>query len=99
MGSQTNFRMERTKAKLYGYDGTNILVKGKIKVMREFQDAKQKSEFYVAKTDSKTVLSLQTWRVLGMIQILNEITSKEDKKKKKTMEYQWKKQMLRRKLR
>ena len=75
--------MERTKAKLYGYGGTNILVKGKIKVMREFQDAKQKSEFYVAKTDSKTVLSLQTWRELGMIQILNEVTSKEDKKKRK----------------
>ena len=75
--------MERTKAKLYGYGGTNILVKGKIKVMREFQDAKQKSEFYVAKTDSKTVLSLQTWRELEMIQILNEVTSKEDKKKRK----------------
>ena len=29
---------------------------GKIKVMCEFPDAKQKSDFYVAKTDSKTVL-------------------------------------------
>ena len=37
----------------------------------------------MAKTDSKTVLSLQTCRKLGMIQILNEVTSKEDNKKEK----------------
>ena len=37
----------------------------------------------MAKTDSKTVLSLQTCRELGMIQILNEVTSKEDNKKEK----------------
>ena len=37
----------------------------------------------MAKTDFKTVLSLQTCRELGMIQILNEVTSKEDNKKEK----------------
>ena len=70
----------RGPTKLCGFGGTNIPVEGKIKVMCEFRDAKQKSEFYVAKTDSKTVLSLQTCRELGMIQILNEVTSKEDNK-------------------
>ena len=73
-------------------------MKGKNNVMCEFRDEKQKSEFYVAKTDSKTLLSLQTWRELGMIQILNKVTSKEDNKKKK-MEHQWKEPILRRKLR
>ena len=62
-----HFKMERTKAKLFGYGGTNIPVEGKIKVMYELQDEKQKSEFYEAKADSKTVLSLQTCRELGMI--------------------------------
>ena len=76
-------KMERTKTKLCGYGRTNISVEGKIKLMCEFRDAKQKSESYVAKTDSKTVLSLQTCRELGMIQILNEVTSKEDNKKEK----------------
>ena len=51
--------------------------------MYEFRDAKQKSEFYVVQTDSSTVLSLQTCRELGMIQILNKVTSKEDNKKEK----------------
>ena len=55
-------KMKRTKTMLCGYGGTNILVEGKIKVMCEFRDAKQKSEFYEAKTDSKTVLSLQACR-------------------------------------
>ena len=64
--------------------------------MCELRDAKQKSEFYAVKTNSKTVLSLQTCRELRMIKIPNEVTSKEDKKKKK--EHQWKEQMLRRKL-
>ena len=40
-------KMERTKTKLCGYGGTNIQVEGKIKVMCEFGDAKQKSEFYL----------------------------------------------------
>ena len=35
----------------------------------------------MAKTDSKRVLSLQTCRELGITQILNEVTSKEDNKK------------------
>ena len=55
-------KIENTKTKLCGYGGTNISVEGKIKVMCEFRDAKQKLEFYVVKTDSKTVLSLQTCR-------------------------------------
>ena len=76
-------KMERTKAKLCGYGGTTIPVEGKIKVVCEFQDAKQKSEFYVAKTDSKMVLSLQKCRELGMIQTLNKVTSKEANKKEK----------------
>ena len=76
-------KMERTRTKLCGYGGTNIPVEGKIKVICKFRDAKQKSEFYVAKTDSKTVLSLQTCRELGMIQILIKVTSKEDNKKEK----------------
>ena len=76
-------KMERTRTKLCGYGGTNIPVEGKIKVICKFRDAKQKSEFYVAKTDSKTVLSLQTYRELGMIQILIKVTSKEDNKKEK----------------
>ena len=37
-------KMERTKTKLCGYGGTNIPVEGKIKVVCEFRDAKQKSE-------------------------------------------------------
>ena len=76
-------KIEKTKTKLCGYDGTNISVEGKIKVMREFRDAKQKLELYVMKTDCKTVLSLQTCREFGMIQILNEVTSKEYNKKVK----------------
>ena len=88
--------MERTKTKLCEYDGTNIPVEGKIKVMCEFQDAKQKSEFYVAKTDSKTVLSLQTCRELGMIQILSEVTLQQDNGKEKDGTSD---QILRRKLR
>ena len=67
-------KMERTKRKLCRYGGTNIPVEGRIKVMCEFWDAKQKSKFYVAKTDSNTVLSLQTCRQMGMMQILNEVT-------------------------
>ena len=75
-------------------------MEGKIKVMCEFRDAKQKLQFYVVKTDSKTVLSLQTCRELAVMQILNEVTPKEEKKiKKEKMEGQWKEQILRRKLR
>ena len=51
--------------------------------MCEFRDAKQKLELYVMKTDCKTILSLQTCREFGMIQILNEVTSKECNKKVK----------------
>ena len=76
-------KMEKTKTKLCGYGGTNIPVKEKIKMMCEFRDTKQKSEFYLAKTDSKTVLSLQTCRELEMIQILSEVISKEDSKKER----------------
>ena len=76
-------KMERTKTKLCGYGGTNSQVEGKIKVMCEFGDAKQKSEFYLVKTDSKIVISLQTCRELGMIKILNKVTLKEDNKKRK----------------
>ena len=76
-------KIERTKTKPCGYGGTNVPMEEKVKVMCEFRDAKQKSEFYVVKTDSKAVLSLQTCSELGMIQILNEVTSKEDNKKKK----------------
>ena len=76
-------KMEKTKTKLCGYVGTNILVERKIKVMREFRDAKQKSELHVAKTDSKAVLSLQTCRELEMTQILNHVTPKEGDKKRK----------------
>ena len=74
-------KMERTKTKLCGYGRTNISVEGKIKVMCEFRDAKQKLELYVMKADCKTILSLQTCREFGMIQILNEVTSKEYTKK------------------
>ena len=56
----------KTKIKLCGYGQRNIPVEGKIKVMCEFRHGKQKLEFYVAKTDSKTVLSLQTCRELGI---------------------------------
>ena len=73
-------KMERTKTKLCRYGGTNIPLEGKIKVMCKFRDAKQKSEFYVTKTDFKTALSLQTCRELGMIQIFNKVTSNKDKK-------------------
>ena len=76
-------KMEKTKTKLCGYVGTNILVERKIKVMREFRGAKQKSELHVAKTDSKAVLSLQTCRELEMTQILNHVTPKEGDKKRK----------------
>ena len=74
-------KIENTKTKLCGYGGTNISVEGKIKVMCEFRDAKQKLELYVMKADCKTILSLQTCREFGMIQILNEVTSKEYTKK------------------
>ena len=50
--------MERRTTKLCTYGVTNVPVKGKIKVICEFRDDKKKSEFYVEKTDSKTVLSL-----------------------------------------
>ena len=76
-------KIGKTKTKLCGYGGTNISVEGKIKVMCEFRDAKQKLELYVMKTDCKTALSLQTCREFGMIQILNEETSKEYNKKVK----------------
>ena len=66
--------------KLCGYGGTNIPVEGKIKVMCEFQDDKQVSTFYVVKTDFKTELSLQTCKILGTTQLLDEVTSKEDQK-------------------
>ena len=52
-------------------------------MMCEFRKAKQKSELYVGKTDSKTVFNLKPCRELGMIQILLEVTSKEDNKKEK----------------
>ena len=74
-------KIGKTKTKLCGYGGTNISVEGKIKVMCEFRDAKQKLELYVMKADCKTILSLQTCREFGMIQILNEVTSKEYTKK------------------
>ena len=74
--------MERTKTKLCGCGGTNIPVGGKIRVMCEFRDAKQKSEFYVVKTDSKRVLSLHTRRELWIIQILNKVTPKDYEKEK-----------------
>ena len=74
--------MERTKTKLCGCGGTNIPVGGKIRVMCEFRDAKQKSEFYVVKTDSKRVVSLHTRRELWIIQILNEVTPKDYEKEK-----------------
>ena len=50
--------------------------------MSRWKEQKQK-QFHVTKTDSKTVLSLQICRELGMIQILNEVTSKVDNKKRK----------------
>ena len=51
--------------------------------MSRQKEQKQKSEFCVAKTDSKTVISLQTSQELGTIQILNKVTSEEDNKKEK----------------
>ena len=71
-------------AKLWGYGRTNIPVEGKIKVMCEFQDDTQISVYYVLKTDFKTELSLQTCKILGMIQLLHEVTSKEDQKQEPT---------------
>ena len=74
--------MERRKTKLCGCGGTNIPVGGKIRVICEFRDAKQKSKFYVVKTDFKRILSLQTCRELWIIQILNEVTPKDHEKEK-----------------
>ena len=52
--------------------------------MCEFQDDTQISAYYVLKTDFKTELSLQTCKILGMIQLLDEVTSKEDQKQEPT---------------
>ena len=68
-------QMMKTATKLCGYGGTNIPVVGKISVNCEFRDIEEQSEFYIVKTDSKTVLSLQTCKSLGIIQILNEVKS------------------------
>ena len=64
--------MRKTATKLCGYGGTNIPIVGKITVKCEFCDAE---EFHIVKTDSKTVLSLQTCKSLRIIQILNEVKS------------------------
>ena len=67
--------LEKTGTKLHGYGGNNIPVVGKITVKCEFCDAEEQLEFYIVKTDNKTVLSLQTCKSLRIIQILNEVKS------------------------
>ena len=68
-------QMMKTTTKLCGYGGTNIPVVGKIMVQCKFREAEEESEFYIVKTESKTVLSLQTCKSLRIIQILNEVKS------------------------
>ena len=81
-------QMMKTATKLYGYGGTNIPVVGKISVKCEFRDTEEQSEFYIVKTDSKTVLSLQTCKSLGIIQILNEVKKKQQDEKGDQVEHQ-----------
>ena len=67
--------MRKTAAKLCGYEGTNIPVIGKITVKCKFCDVEEQLEFYIVKTDRKTVSTLQTCKSLRIIQILNEVKS------------------------
>ena len=67
--------MRKTATKLCGYGATNIPVVGKITVKSQFRDAEEQLEFYTVKTDSKTVLSLQTCKSLKIILILNDVKS------------------------
>ena len=67
--------LEKTGTKLHGYGGNNIPVVGKITVKCESCDAEEQLEFYIVKTNNKTVLSLQTYKSLRIIQILNEVKS------------------------
>ena len=82
-------KMKTTATKLCVYGGVNLPVVGKIHVKCEFRDAEEQAEFFIVKTDSKTLLSLRTCKSLGIIHMLNEVKSqeqhneKEDKKDKK----------------
>ena len=68
-------QMRKTVAKLCAYGVTKIPAVGKIAVKWEFRDAEEQSEFYIVKTDSKTVLRLQTCKPLRIIKILNKVKS------------------------
>ena len=66
-------QMRKTAKKLCGYGETNIPVVQKIIVKCTFCDAEDQLKFYNVKTDSKTVLGLQTYKSLRIIQILNKV--------------------------
>ena len=68
-------QMRKIATKLCGYGGTNIPVIGKITMKCKLRDAKEQLEFYIVIIDSERVLSLQIWKLLRIMQILNEVKS------------------------
>ena len=68
-------QMRKTATKLCGCGKNNIPVVGKITVKCEFCDAKEQSEFYIVKTDSKTASNLQICKSPRKIQILSKVKS------------------------
>ena len=75
-------QMRKTATKLCGYGGANIPVVGTITVKCKFCDAEELSQFYIVKTDNKTLLSLQTCKSLTIIQKSNHKSNMFKQKRK-----------------
>ena len=75
-------KMKTTATKLCVYGGANLPIVGKIDVKYEFRDPEEQAEFFIVKTDSKTLLSLRTCKSLGIIQMLHEVKSQEQHNEK-----------------
>ena len=65
--------LKTTKVKLNGYSGEDIPVKGTVKLRCKFKEIDLLIIFYIVESNSKTVISLQTCKDLGIIKILNEV--------------------------
>ena len=72
--------LKATKVKLNGYSGEEIPVKGTVKMQYKFKEINLSTIFYIVESNSKTVISLQTCRDLGIIKILNEVMKREKSK-------------------
>ena len=75
-------KLKTTATKLCVYGGADLPIVGKIDVKCEFRDAEEQAEFFIVKTDSKTLLSLRTCKSLGIIQMLHEVKSQEQHNEK-----------------